>query len=173
MKIRGQRKNWDNIERSWLWDKHNCDKHCETKKMGESRRDIYGDFEKLLEPIKAVEVIEMFFLWLKKLIFLSNVQEKWKLVPAFLKNKGLVKQHVDSYNYFINVEIKKIVQANEKVVSHADQTFYLKYLDIHVGKPDSVEDMHHVIVLKNPYSASLYSMFFFKLIVSSDHTSWV
>lgn len=65
-------------------------------------------------------------------------------MPAFLKTKGLVKQHVDSFNYFINVEIKKIVKANDKVLSHADPTFYIKYLDIHVGKPDSVEDMNHV-----------------------------
>lgn len=65
-------------------------------------------------------------------------------MPAFLKTKGLVKQHIDSYNYFINIEIKKIVKANEKVISFADPTFYLKYLDIHVGKPDSIEDMHHV-----------------------------
>lgn len=71
------------------------------------------------------------------------------MVPAFLKTKGLVKQHIDSYNYFINVEIKKIVKANEKVLSFADPTFYLKYLDIHVGKPDSIEDMHHVYYLTN------------------------
>lgn len=33
-------------------------------------------------------------------------QEKWKLLPAFLKVKGLVKQHTDSFNYFVNVGIK-------------------------------------------------------------------
>lgn len=46
-----------------------------------------------------------------------QVEEKWKLLPAFLKIKGLVKQHIDSFNYFINVEIKKIVMANQKVTS--------------------------------------------------------
>jgi DNA-directed RNA polymerase III subunit RPC2 len=54
------------------------------------------------------------------------LQEKWRLVPAFLKVKGLVKQHIDSFNYFINVEIKKIVKANEKVSSDADPLFYVK-----------------------------------------------
>jgi DNA-directed RNA polymerase beta subunit len=44
------------------------------------------------------------------------VEEKWKLVPAFLKVKGLVKQHIDSFNYFVNVEIKKIVAANAKIL---------------------------------------------------------
>jgi len=66
------------------------------------------------------------------------------LVPEFLKTKGLVKQHIDSYNYFINIDIKKIVKANEKLLSHADPTFYLKYLDIRVGKPDTVEEVDNV-----------------------------
>ena len=71
-------------------------------------------------------------------------QDKWKLVPAFLKTKGLVKQHIDSFNYFIKVDIKKIVKANDKVTSFADPTFYLKYLDIHVGKPEYQEGLDKV-----------------------------
>ena len=47
-------------------------------------------------------------------------------MPAFLETKGLVKQHIDSFNYFINVEIKNIVKANSKVVSDVDPSFYLK-----------------------------------------------
>jgi len=61
-----------------------------------------------------------------------------------LKTKGLVKQHIDSFNYFINVDLKKIVRANEKVVSHADPTFYLKFLNIQVGKPDIEEEYNEV-----------------------------
>ena len=71
-------------------------------------------------------------------------------MPEFLKTKGLVKQHIDSFNYFINIDIKKIVKANEKLVSHADPTFYLKYLDIRVGKPDTIEDVDNV--LKNIFN---------------------
>lgn len=42
--------------------------------------------------------------------------------------RGLVKQHIDSFNYFINHEIKKIVHAkgNEKVTCDADPNFYFK-----------------------------------------------
>jgi DNA-directed RNA polymerase III subunit RPC2 len=42
--------------------------------------------------------------------------------------RGLVKQHIDSFNYFINCEIKKIIHAtgNEKVTSDVDPNFYLK-----------------------------------------------
>lgn len=56
--------------------------------------------------------------------------------------KGLVKQHIDSFNYFMNRDIKDIVMANQKVVSHADPMFYLKYLDVRVGSPDIEEDFN-------------------------------
>ena len=72
----------------------------------------------------------------------NTVEEKWKLLPAFLKIKGLVKQHIDSFNYFINTEIKKIMKANELVTSDADPVFYLKYLSILVGQPDAEESFN-------------------------------
>lgn len=50
-------------------------------------------------------------------------------MPAFLKVKGLVKQHIDSFNYFINVELKKILKANERVTSDVDDSFYLQYVN--------------------------------------------
>lgn len=55
-----------------------------------------------------------------------RLQDKWKLVPAFLRVKGLVKQHIDSFNYFINVDIKNIVKTNSKVTSDVDPLFYVK-----------------------------------------------
>ncbi|KAL0117470.1 hypothetical protein PUN28_010353 [Cardiocondyla obscurior] len=64
------------------------------------------------------------------------MEDKSKLVAAFLRGKGLVKQHIDSYNYFINEEIKKIVEANEEVYSDEDSKFRLKYLSIQVGLPE-------------------------------------
>jgi hypothetical protein len=42
-------------------------------------------------------------------------QDKWQLLPAFLQLRGLVKQHIDSYNYFLQVELKQIMMANQKV----------------------------------------------------------
>ena len=66
-----------------------------------------SDPTKLTEPIKRVE-------------------DKFQLLPAFLKVRGLVKQHIDSFNYLINHEIKKIVKANEKVTCDTDPNFFLK-----------------------------------------------
>ena len=88
---------------------------------------------------------------------IDTVEDKWKLLPAFLKVKGLVKQHIDSFNYFINVEIKKITKANELVTSDTDPTFYLKYLSIAVGKPD-IEESFNVTKPIAPHECRLRDM---------------
>jgi len=72
----------------------------------------------------------------------AELDEKWKLVPAFLQVRGLVKQHIASFNYFVNQDIRNIVMANERVTSLADPMFYLKYLDVRVGSPDVEEDFN-------------------------------
>ncbi|GLJ24758.1 hypothetical protein SUGI_0473260 [Cryptomeria japonica] len=68
--------------------------------------------------------------------------DKFQLLPEFLKVRGLVKQHIDSFNYFINCEIKKIIhaKANEKITSDVNPNFYLKYIDIYVGMPCVEQD---------------------------------
>lgn len=57
------------------------------------------------------------------------------LLPAFLKVKGLVKQHIDSFNYFVDVDLKNILRANNKITSDVDPKFWLKYVDIQVQRP--------------------------------------
>lgn len=68
---------------------------------------LFCDPSKLTQPIKTVE-------------------DKFQLLPAFLKVRGLVKQHIDSFNYLINHEIRKIVAANERVTCDTDPNFYLR-----------------------------------------------
>jgi len=57
-----------------------------------------------------------------------------------------VKQHIDSYNYFINSEIKQIVKANAIITADSDSSrdeesqFYFKFTDIRVGMPLVKED---------------------------------
>ncbi|KAI1368988.1 RNA polymerase Rpb2 [Xylaria arbuscula] len=69
---------------------------------------------------------------------ISAVEDKNQLLPAFLKVKGLVKQHIDSYNYFVDHEIKEIVRANRIVKSDVDSSFWVEFLDIRVESPESV-----------------------------------
>ncbi|KFM59555.1 DNA-directed RNA polymerase III subunit RPC2, partial [Stegodyphus mimosarum] len=97
--------------------------------------DDIGSLEDLAAPIKSIK-------------------DKCKLVPAFLKTKGLVKQHIDSFDHFINVGIKKIVKANEKIISDVDPYFYIKYLDIKVGKP-VIEAGYHMANLTTPHECRL------------------
>ncbi|KAI9019745.1 hypothetical protein DFJ74DRAFT_674222 [Hyaloraphidium curvatum] len=66
---------------------------------------------------------------------IDTAEDKWRLVPAFLKVRGLVKQHIDSFNYFVETDIKKIVEANNMVRSDVDPHFYAKFIDIYVESP--------------------------------------
>lgn len=52
-----------------------------------------------------------------------------------------MKQHLDSFNYFIEVELKKIMAANTVVDSDIDPHFFLRYTDIYVGSPRVEENM--------------------------------
>ncbi|CAL1697962.1 unnamed protein product [Somion occarium] len=70
---------------------------------------------------------------------IKTIEDKWLLLPAFLKVKGLVKQHIDSFNYFVDVDIRNILKANSKVTSDVDPRFWLKYMDITVGFPDRTD----------------------------------
>ena len=63
------------------------------------------------------------------------------MLPAFLRVRGLVKQHLDSYNHLVNIEIKHIVRANERITCDNHPTFYLKFLDVYLGAPSVEEDM--------------------------------
>jgi len=75
----------------------------------------------------------------KKLTHPLTCEDKWKLLPAFLKIKGLVRQHLDSFNYLINHDLSKILKANEEIRVDCDQYWYLQYKKIHLEHP-TIED---------------------------------
>ncbi|CAA6656402.1 unnamed protein product [Spirodela intermedia] len=64
--------------------------------------------------------------------------DKFQLLPAFLKVRGLVKQHIDSFNYFVNSDIKKIMKANDLIVCPYEPSLYLRYTNVYIDEP-SVE----------------------------------
>ena len=74
---------------------------------------------------------------------ISKLEEKWNLVPAFLQVRGLVKQHIDSFNYFTDIEIKNIIRSsrNYLIKSEINPNFYLKYRDIKIGYPTIEEEL--------------------------------
>jgi DNA-directed RNA polymerase III subunit RPC2 len=58
---------------------------------------------------------------------IDTARDKWNLLPAFLRVKGLIKQHIDSFNYFIDTELNNIVMANKVITSDVDQQFCVEY----------------------------------------------
>lgn len=86
---------------------------------------------------------------------INTAKDKWNLLPAFLKVKGLVKQHIDSFNYFVETELKSIVKANAKVVSESNRNFFLEYTDIRVGTPNRMDEIGKSSVPVTPNEARL------------------
>lgn len=84
--------------------------------------------------------------------------DKAALIPSFLKTKGLFNQHIASFNYFVDVEIKNIVKANNKITSDANPVFYLKYNDINVGMPSSEEGFNIINEKITPHECRLRDM---------------
>ncbi|KAJ3145756.1 DNA-directed RNA polymerase III core subunit ret1 [Geranomyces michiganensis] len=100
------------------------------------RDDLRYAGKKLTDPINAAE-------------------DKWRLVPAFLQTKGLIKQHVDSFNYFIETEMKQILLANAKVDSDVDPAFWLKFRDIRVKQPQAYDARKGVAYELTPHECRL------------------
>jgi DNA-directed RNA polymerase III subunit RPC2 len=50
-----------------------------------------------------------------------------------------VKQHVDSFDYFVSTEMQNIVMANARIESDVDPEFYLQFTAIRVGTPASLD----------------------------------
>jgi DNA-directed RNA polymerase III subunit RPC2 len=71
---------------------------------------------------------------------INTARDKWNLLPAFLKVKGLVKQHIDSYNYFVEVQMKKIVESSSTIRSDVDHNFYIKFTDVYVASPRRADE---------------------------------
>lgn len=40
----------------------------------------------------------------------GSLKEKWRLLPYFLQLRSLMRQHIDSFDYFVNFDMKKVVQ---------------------------------------------------------------
>ena len=69
--------------------------------------------------------------------------DKWKLLPAFLSARGLVKQHIDSYNYLVTRDIHQIVmaQSNKRLTSDVDPKWFAEYENVTIGAPSYMDGM--------------------------------
>jgi len=75
---------------------------------------------------------------------------KWDLLPDILRARGLVKQHIKSYNYFINNTMKDIVRSNRFVHSDVANEFSLEFKNVRVGNPHIKEETYSTNEDVNP-----------------------
>src|SRR3990170_2811199 len=67
-------------------------------------------------------------------------QNMWILMKAFLKEKGLVKQHLDSYNHFLEYGLQEIVNDTSEVpIEIPEYSYKIKLGEIEVLKPRVIE----------------------------------
>lgn len=86
----------------------------------------------------------------------GSLKDKWRLLPHFLKLRSLMRQHVDSFDHFVNVDIKQIVQSPSacEIRSEHDPNFYLRYTDCWVGEP-SIEEDSYATTQATPFQCRL------------------
>ena len=63
-------------------------------------------------------------------------EDFWALMKAFFREKGLVRQHLDSYNEFINQGIQQIVsEVGEVPIEIPEYPYRLRFGRVRVGRP--------------------------------------
>ena len=69
----------------------------------------------------------------------KTVKEKWRLLPAFLQVRGLVKQHLNSYDHLVNVDMQEIMMANNEIRVSNHPNFYVRFSNLRLDQP-SIEE---------------------------------
>lgn len=87
---------------------------------------------------------------------IGSLRDKWRILPHFLKLRGLMKQHIDSFDHFVTHEMKQIVQSASacEIRSEYDPKFYLRYTDCWVGEP-SIDEDSYATVQTTPFQCRL------------------
>ncbi|ELQ75060.1 RNA polymerase III, second largest subunit [Trachipleistophora hominis] len=63
------------------------------------------------------------------------------LIKSFLKQNGLFRHHLTSYNHFITTDLKNILKVNNTILSDIDPSFHMKMSNIRVNKPNIIDNM--------------------------------
>ena len=92
-------------------------------------------------------------------------EDLWFLMRSFFEDEGLVRQHLDSYNEFIEHDLQEIInESGEIQIDAPDYPFKVKLKKIEIGRPRIIEvdESDHLIYpmearLRNlSYAAPLY-----------------
>jgi DNA-directed RNA polymerase III subunit RPC2 len=86
----------------------------------------------------------------------GSLKEKWRLLPYFLQLRSLLRQHIDSFDHFVETEMKQIINSpsNKEIRSDHDPNFYLRYEQCWVGTP-SIDDESFSTTSTTPFQCRL------------------
>ena len=87
----------------------------------------------------------------------GSLKEKWRLLPYFLSLRSLLRQHIDSFDHFVESEMRQIVQSPSacEIRSDHDPKFYLRYEDVWIGDTPSVEEESFSLQKITPFQCRL------------------
>ena len=87
----------------------------------------------------------------------SSLYAKWRLVPQFIRIRSLVKQHIDSYNHFVDYEIQQIVrsQSAREIRSEHDEKFFLLYEQCWIGNEPNIQEDSYTLSKSTPFRCRL------------------
>jgi DNA-directed RNA polymerase III subunit RPC2 len=86
----------------------------------------------------------------------GSLRDKWRLLPYFLRLRSLLRQHIDSFDHFVETELNQIVLSPSacEIRSEHDPKFYLRYEACWVGEP-SVEEDSYAMLTATPFQCRL------------------
>jgi len=65
---------------------------------------------------------------------IPSPDDRWLVIESYIKEKGLVKQHINSYNDFITKRLREIID-EESVIQTSSPNFYALITDVKIGNP--------------------------------------
>ncbi len=89
---------------------------------------------------------------------IKDASEKWRLLPSFFKTRSLVHHHLNSYNHFVDVTMKKIVRANSEIRLANDPTFFFRYTNVYIAADGPTVDSGLVSERITPQQCRLRDM---------------
>ena len=86
---------------------------------------------------------------------IKDLKEKWQLLPAFLQARGLVQQHIESYDYFLENELRSIMEANKEIRCEAKKDWFFRYQRIYLDPPSVNESTELAEMSITPHECRL------------------
>lgn len=67
-------------------------------------------------------------------IYKPSPEDRWVIIKSFIEEKGLVRQHLDSYNEFVTKRLRETI-LSDGVVTTQIHNYYVIITDVRIGKP--------------------------------------